>query len=104
MKAQKFLENHMGHYFLLTIRWLIYWFLVILDLLRIGKLRPYCSAIFEGKQVAILSDGTVVCSCFDYDKRHVLGDFSESDLAQIRFGKGYREFRNRITNGHIPSL
>jgi MoaA/NifB/PqqE/SkfB family radical SAM enzyme len=104
MKAQKFLENDLGHYLLLTVRWLIYWFLVILDLLRIKKLRPYCSAIFEGRQMAVLSDGTVVCSCFDYDKRHVLGDFNESDLTQIWFGKGYRAFRDRMTDGHIPSI
>jgi MoaA/NifB/PqqE/SkfB family radical SAM enzyme len=104
MKNQEFLENNLGHYLLLTIRWLIYRFLVILDLLRIKKLRPYCSAIFEGKQMAILSDGTVVCSCFDYDKRHALGDFNESDLTQIWFGKGYCEFRDRMNSGYIPSL
>ena len=68
MKAYKYRENDAGHYFLLTIRWLIYWFLVILDLLRIKKLRPYCSAVFEGQQMAILSDGTVVCSLGRFPK------------------------------------
>lgn len=65
---------------------LAYWNAV--KCLNISRKHYYCKAIFAGSQIALLSDGTVVCSCFDDIKRMPIGNIKTEGLCEIWRGGG----------------
>jgi pyruvate-formate lyase-activating enzyme len=61
---------------------------------RADERRPYCARPFN--QMAVLSDGSVVCACIDAEKTNPLGDFKTQTLDAIWNGPRYRALRRAI--------
>ena len=68
----------------------------------VRKRRPFCTAIFEGSHSAILSDGTVVCSCMDYAKDMPLGNIMSQPLETIWYGEPMANLRKSFVDGILP--
>lgn len=57
-----------------------------------------CKAL-NGKQVAILSDGSVVCSCYDKFRERVLGNINDNTLCEIWNNEKVQNAINEIKEG-----
>lgn len=62
-----------------------------------------CSALFSGRHVGILCDGTVVCSCFSIKKEVVLGNLKHHSLEDVWKGRAAEELRSVFRRGRLPS-
>ncbi len=58
----------------------------------------YCRALL-GRQTAILSDGTVVCSCYDKRKTNPLGNVTQQSFKDIWNNAKYNKTIDRIAKG-----
>ncbi len=61
-----------------------------------------CSAA-NGKQTTILSDGAVVCSCYDKTKDNSLGSLYQEELVEIWNGEKYSGLLDSVSNGYFPT-
>ena len=69
------------------------------------KLQPvvhHCAA-HQGKQMAVLSGGEVVCSCWDKGADFVIGDLTRQSLLEIWDGPGHRALNERLARGDLPT-
>lgn len=75
------------------------------DLAPIGeesKARYHCLAA-SGKQMAVLSDGAVVCSCWDKGADRVLGNVNDKPLQAIWQDTPYQQLITDIGDGRFPT-
>lgn len=63
--------------------------------------RPHCSRPW--RQIAVLSDGTAVCSCVDASKTNPLGNVFEQGVAAVWDGPGFAGLRRNIA-GDIDAV
>jgi len=59
-----------------------------------GRTRQFCPAPWT--ETCVLSDGSVVCSCFDVFKQIPLGNVRDSSFADIWNGAAYRRLRRKM--------
>jgi MoaA/NifB/PqqE/SkfB family radical SAM enzyme len=62
--------------------------------LRADASRPYCT--FPWRQLAVLSDGTAVCSCIDVLKKNPLGNFKTQSFDEVWNGEAYARLRRHV--------
>ncbi|HXT10769.1 MAG TPA: radical SAM protein [Candidatus Angelobacter sp.] len=66
--------------------------------------RFYCSALSGESEynTTINCDGTVSCSCQDYDGSGHLGDLNQQSFKEVFFGPKAQSLRDSLANGKLP--
>ena len=73
------------------------------DYRKIKRKKKTCGRPFNGP-VQILSDGTVVVCCFDFDGKLVIGDTRKHSIEQILTSKKAKDIKKAHKDGKVDHL